>query len=236
MKSFYISVILLFFSCPSFSQENVTSDIKDSIDFLKVKRTCNISEYKNEADGFHFKTTGKFIKAYSITSPDNMMTYTIAMSTLDTVWTLDLKAFGNIWASNPIGIEALGGVGESSISIPDFPIKVEFDKQNKKYIYSAHLVSRKPFKTVDEQKIASNIFDIFTCSVYKLYVFEHVIKNPEFMRDCFMQMNNQIISKVDRDRLKKESKKWHDELAPLIKQAQEEYDKKQKSNKKKKKS
>ena len=125
---------------------------------------------------------------------------------------------------------------QSSISIPDFPIKVEFDKQNKKYIYSAHLVSRKPFKTVDDQKIASNIFDIFTCSVYKLYVFEHVVKNPEFMRDCFMQINYQTLTRADRYKLKEENKKWTDEFAPLIKQAQEEYDKKQKSNKKKMKS
>jgi hypothetical protein len=169
--------------------------LKDSVAFEKVKKACNIIEYRGKNSNLYFKTGGEFIKAYALTSSDRMISYSVAISSLDTIWTLDLKAYGNIWTDNPSGVQAIGGIGENSISMPDIPIKVEYDPQKKLYLYRAHLVSRKPFKSLYEQTIASNIFYILTCSVYKLDVFEHISKNPELMTDCLMKINNQLFTR-----------------------------------------
>lgn len=221
--------ILIIFPNLSYGQGSKNnSDLEDSIAFKKAKKVCNIIEYRDKNSNLYFKTQGEFIKAYTLTSYDKMLSYSVAVSSLDTIWTLDLKAYGNIWTDNPVGLQAIGGIGESSISMPDIPIKVEYDKQKKIYLYSAHLVSRKPFNSLVDQTIASNIYYILTCSVYKLYVFEHINKNPDLMTDCLMKINNQLLSNDERNLLKKQRKDWDDEFAPLIKQTQKGLDKKNK--------
>lgn len=231
----YIILILLSFpslckgQTPNFDKENENTDLKDSLDFLKIKKACHIVEYRDKEAAYYFSIRGEFIKAYTFSSSDNMIRLSIAESTVETIWVLDLQAYGNIWVRNPIGVEAIGGIGEESILIPDFPIKVEYDKEKKLYLYSVHLVSKQPFQTVEDQNISKDIFYILTSSVYRLDVFEHKVKNTDFMTNCFNKIVDQMLSKEDKKELKERERKSDNEFAPILKQA-EEMDKQRKKN------
>ncbi|MDB5198913.1 MAG: hypothetical protein JWO92_876 [Chitinophagaceae bacterium] len=234
-RLFYKYILLLFFIyngsvfCQSLVGKDST-DIKDSLDFIKTKKNCHIIEYTDKNAAAYFHTNGEFIKAYTFSSADNMMRFSVAKSTTETIWTLDLKAYGKIWAHNPVGIEAIGGgYAQQSIKMPEVPIKVEFDEQLKLYVYSAHLVSSQPFANQDDQRIAINIMDILTSSIYRLYVFEHKNKNTQLMEDCSSKIMYQMMSKEDRDKSREQARIQKEEFEPLMKEA-EKLDKERKKN------
>ena len=224
----YILLIFIILNNCGFSQTLITDkykdsiDIKDSLDFIKTKKICHIIEYNDKNAAYYFHTSGEFIKAYTFSSSDNMMKFSVAQSTVETIWTLDLKAYGKMWAHDPVGIEAIGGgFAQEAIEMPEVPIKVEFDKKLQLYIYSAHLVCKKPFVNQEDPKICANIIAILTSSVYRLYIFEHKNKNTELMEDCISKIMYQTMSEEDKYRSREEKKKREEDFAPIMKLAQE---------------
>ncbi len=206
MRNIYLLSIFILFQTAIFGQvlnannSQDTADSKDSIDFIKTKKICGIEEYNyNDSNAkFFFKLAGNFIKAYTFSSKDNMMRFSVAQSTVETIWTLDLDAYGKVWAHDPSGIETVGDYSQTAVQLPDIPIKVEYDENSKLYKYSAHLVSRQPFRNDEDKKIASSFTSILTCSVYRLYIFEHKNPNHELMQDCISKIFYQMLDKNQR--------------------------------------
>ena len=181
-----------------------SADIADSLKFIKAKKLYHISEYREKdkrvAPGLGLEE-GDFIRAYEFSSPDRFMRFSVAESTIETVWILDLKSYGKLWVSNPTGIEAIGDFGETT-ELPDIPVKVDYDKDLKLYIYSVRLTAKQPFESPEDAKISSAIIAILQSNIYRLYAFEHENKNSQQTGDCISQILTQLMSKEQREELR----------------------------------
>ena len=210
MLKYLIFIVIFFLPNFCFSQTFESQNVKDSfllkdrLDFIKAKKRCHIGEYQDTGVIIDNKRIGAYTE-YTFWSPDHMLYYSESVYDKEIVWTLTLKAYGNIWTHEAKGIEAITELGHV-IKLPDVPISVDYDKEKKLYLYTASLSAREPFENTEEQDIAKDIDDILTCKIYRLYVFEHLIKEQDFMEHCSGELYYRTLSLEDRYKVKKGSK------------------------------